>query len=531
MIKKILLAILIISLFVFLAVPVLAGTNSYYTSSSDGYLSCVSTVYGTTRTSTTATDTYKTAIELRVGQFYFDPHYVIHRTALYFDTSSIPDGATITAAYLKVYGYWDSSVTDFNITIQNGMPTYPHDPLVSGDYYYDNYSSDGGSLSTAGFVEGAYSSITLNSTGRSWISKTGTTKFLLRSSRDINGDTPTGLEYVSIYSYEMGSGYQPYLEVTYTATSAPSINTDDASSVAETTARLNSTIADDGGGDVEVRFGWGETTESAITDYDNYSTYEGSYNTGEHPYLDVSSLSSSTLYYFRVEGQNDVGSTLGSELSFTTTGPPQTPTNFKAFPHSTSVSLTWDASTGSSQYLVRYSVDDYPDATDVGTQVYLGSSTSTTHSSLTVGTTYYYSVWGESGGNYSASYDTAMATTSAATVGGDNLPTPDTPSRWLAAPDYTNLSNLVIMYDAVNGAADSLGMPRESMWMMLALLAAIAVGIGVYVISGHKMLIGAIAMTLVMVFGWAIKIVPFWIPLMTIILVIGLKISHREVEY
>ena len=45
------------------------------------------------------------------------------------------------------------------------------------------------------------------------------------------------------------------------------------------------------------------------------------------------------------------------------------------------------------------------------------------------------------------------------------------------------------------------------------------------------MMIGVISLILALIFGWAIEIVPFWIPLLAIILVVGLKIGHREVEY
>jgi len=69
-------------------------------------------------------------------------------------------------------------------------------------------------LNTSSFVNG-YNDIYLNSDGKSWLNRTGLTKLCLRSSRDINGNAPTGNEYVTVYTTEQGDGYQPKLVITY----------------------------------------------------------------------------------------------------------------------------------------------------------------------------------------------------------------------------------------------------------------------------------------------------------------------------
>jgi hypothetical protein len=105
-------------------------------------------------------------------------YYYIHRSFFYFDTSSLPDNAVITGASLKLYGHGDDPSTDFNLTVVNGQPNYPHNSLTDADFSIANYQTapNGGQFNTSGFNSSGYNTINLNSTGQSWINKTGTTK-------------------------------------------------------------------------------------------------------------------------------------------------------------------------------------------------------------------------------------------------------------------------------------------------------------------------------------------------------------------
>jgi hypothetical protein len=107
-----------------------------------------------------------------------------------------------------LYKYADYSDTDFTITVQNGQPTYPHDPLEESDYNKEQYSGNGGEFNTVNFVNGI-NNITL--TELSWINVSGVTKLCLRSSRDINGTAPTGNEYVNVYSANAPDAPDEYL--------------------------------------------------------------------------------------------------------------------------------------------------------------------------------------------------------------------------------------------------------------------------------------------------------------------------------
>jgi len=394
--------------------------------------------------------------------------YAVWRDGLYFDTSAL-SGYSVTDASLHLFWVENSSVTDFAVTITNGQPTYPHDPLELGDYNKANYAvTDGGNVNTSTFSGATgWATITLNATGLTWIDTAGDTKLFLRSSRDIAGTTPTGNEYVVFASYEYGASYRPYLDVTYTA-EAPSGTMNAASNVAVTSARLNATVDDDGGTGCQVRWGYGTTTQTSgnFTSYDTVTSWStDNYTTGEHPYEDIASLTGGDTYYARVQIKNTAGNVTSDEISFTTESSLNPPTGVIGYPSETSITLSWSKSSGADSTVIRFSLAAFPTDNTTGTLVYSGADTTYEHDSLNSGQTYFYSLWGTSGDNWSASYTTYAMTTNAFTLGsGDDLEPPSMWSRWFSPPDYTNLSQLEPVYSTVNGVADSLGMPRNIAW-------------------------------------------------------------------
>lgn len=138
----------------------------------------------------------------------------VYRGYVYFDTSTIPSTATISAATLRLKGntkYMAGGAG--SIRVMNGQTTYPHNPLVKGDYNEANYSGDGGSFAVNTFVgSGSFNDITLNATGRSWIYKgaAATTKFALRNTEDISHAGAPADGYLVFYEA------QNQLVVTYT---------------------------------------------------------------------------------------------------------------------------------------------------------------------------------------------------------------------------------------------------------------------------------------------------------------------------
>jgi len=153
---------------------------------------------------------------LAIGQGWTGSSYYIQRGALFFDTSSLPDDVYITSAMLSLYGYFDESETDFDITVVDG--SLLNDPLAAGDYGdLRTQTTSGGVFNTAGFSTSGYNDIALNTVGMGWISKTGMTKFGLRSSSDITTTAPSDHVHVGVHPSDPngGVGYRPMLVVSY----------------------------------------------------------------------------------------------------------------------------------------------------------------------------------------------------------------------------------------------------------------------------------------------------------------------------
>lgn len=144
--------------------------------------------------------------------------YIVGRGMLIFPSPAI-GGKIIDSAILKLYLTWKSG--DGNIFIQSGQPTYPHNPIVAGDFLYTYYSGDGGNMNYSGWSLNNYHDIPLSSAGLGYINKTGETKLCLRLQADINNTTPIANNY-AYYGTAFTAGQEPKLEITYH--DAPSVS-------------------------------------------------------------------------------------------------------------------------------------------------------------------------------------------------------------------------------------------------------------------------------------------------------------------
>lgn len=194
-----------------------SGSASDESSDSDSYLLYTDAVYATAWGAAVAEGEDDSGDYVNIGQ---TDAYAIYRSFFHFPTGDLPDDAIVTSSSLRVYCSSDYSDTDFFLTIQNGQPTYPSDPVVVADYDESFYSGNGGSLTTVGLVESGWNTITMNATGMGWINVTGDTKLSIRSSREIAGTVPTGDEYIRVYSQDFTTmSYEPEIFVNYTSES------------------------------------------------------------------------------------------------------------------------------------------------------------------------------------------------------------------------------------------------------------------------------------------------------------------------
>lgn len=352
--------------------------------------------------------------------------------------------------------------------------------------------------------------------------------------------------YYRAYAYNT-KGWAWGTQQSFTTLCQPTITTVAATYVTLTSARLNATVTSAGGQQCDVRFLYsvlsGNCTAGTVcttatcnaTSYNGTTSWvENTYGDGATPYVDISSLSANTTYYFCAQVRNDYMCACGGQLTFTTSsaggggGTTTTnPTNLRGIPTAISVSLVWVKGTGYGNTMIRYKTSGYPTSIADGYLVYLGSDSSTSHSGLLPGTTYYYIAIGESGGIYSTGNATLMMTTIAKAATGDDQPVPLTPPTWYQAPDYTRMSNIPF-YGMVNWWADTFQMDRSTLWFICALLFCVGAGIFIYLKSGGKILIGIIVVIICIGLSAFMGIMSFWFELPAILMMVGaLAIGER----
>lgn len=337
--------------------------------------------------------------------------YYIDRSFIFFDTTALPDNASITAAWIELYVTYirDNGTNKAGITIQSGMPTYPHSPVVNGDYNKSYYSGNGGSKNSSEFSTQQYNYIGLNSVGYSMVNKTGTTKFCLRSPEDISGNAPadTGASYsdytIGFWQTEHGSGYAPKLVVSYyVPITPPSVTTMSAFDIDETSMVLKGYLSDDGGESCIVKFQYGTTTAYGLTS----GSVSGA-TSGDYFVVDITGLSRGTTYHYRTIATNSAGTNYGLDVTGTTL--PSVPSGFTATAGNGENDLAWTKGAGSDKTLVRFKTTGYPSSITDGTQIYFDTLSTYNHPGLTATTPYYYSIWAEQNGEYSLSHVTAFA--------------------------------------------------------------------------------------------------------------------------
>jgi len=391
-------------------------TSVFYSSSYDDGVMGTGANYPAARDA--ATGTVQGTNTAQVGQVYVSAisFYTVSRLMLMFNSAALPDDAVIIQARINVYGHDGGSGlpdNDFYLVAQSGMPTYPHMPVVSADYDEAHYTGDGGFLHTSDWSLSSYNVVLLNGTGIGWVSKTGWTKFALRSSDDIADTSPGANEYniVNVKTYEYGMTYAPALSVYYSLPVAtPTITTMAAGGITGTQATLGGYLNDDGGESCSLRFQYGTDTS-----YGSDTSWSSNYNTGDTHGKVIYGLSPGTTYHCRAQGMNSAGTSSGSDVTFTT--PPGAPYSFSATAGNNTVALAWTKGTGADKTMVRRRTDTYPTSPVDGTQIYFDTGSNKADNTAVNGTDYYYSIWAEETGVYSTSYVSDDASPSGPSVG------------------------------------------------------------------------------------------------------------------
>jgi len=418
--RYLLLALILVALFLpVMATPVSATSTTFYASS---YSNTTLQGYGSTYDAawTKTTGVKLSGSYLDIGQDYSYGDYFIYRSPIIFDTSDIPDDATITGASLKVRAQSKHDPNSYMVlVITEGMPTYPHATVYSSDYNKANYNTTSlGSRSVSSLSLTGYSYISLNSTGRTKINKTGDTKFMLRSSQDIAGNTPNFSggypQWVTLWSSDMGTSYAPQLTVTYTVTvDEPTVTTGDPqiSSIEENSVRVWGEVTDDGGESCSGRFEYGTTVA-----YGDYTSWISGLTSDTAFSDELNGLSAGTLYHYRAIASNSGGTDEGADKSILMK--PYKPYSVTVTSTSTQNTLDWSKGDGAGKTRIWFRTDTYPTAYVTtgleddtvscnGTEIYFNNGVTYDHVALDNGTTYYYLLISEKTSTYTRYSDSA----------------------------------------------------------------------------------------------------------------------------
>lgn len=343
---------------------------------------------------------------------------------------------------------------------------------------------------------------------------------------NITGMAANTRYYVRAFAHN-GIGYAYGDEVNFITIGSPTVSTMSATLVGDTTAQLNGQVTFDGNTSCNISFGYGLTTQPADWSlYTVHTNVAGTYTTGQFPSLSLSSLNTSSTYYYNIRIQNAYSTAYGIEGSFTTESGVYEPSSssITAIPSSGTISLLWTKGSGAVSTLCRYQTGTYPTNTSEGTNAYFGTGNSVLVTGLSPGVTYKFSFWGYTGGVYSTNYTTCMATTTA--FGTTTTPvavTPPADSRWNQTPDSTLLENIPWISTLLADAANSYNMPVVTVWYFVWIV--FAAGIGFWMYNKRRNVVGSfMAECAWMGLGAFLGLTMLWIVAILLIVAIGFTI-------
>ena len=213
-------------------------TTSYYAGAGDGYV-YYSTAIQSWATAHAETGDNNVTVDYTgttaIGGSQNDSGGAIMRRAFFpVSTSGIADNDEITAARLKIYATatsdGDNDGNDYLVVVQTTQASTSS--LTGEDYDQCGSVTDptagSATLDITSVTTSAYNTLTLNSTGEEWISKTGTTQLGIREGHDAVDDpvTASATNGVTFSTSEnTGTTQDPVLEVDTTAAAISSVTT------------------------------------------------------------------------------------------------------------------------------------------------------------------------------------------------------------------------------------------------------------------------------------------------------------------
>jgi len=205
-------------------------------------------------------------------------------------------------------------------------------------------------------------------------------------------------------------GFNPDVDVCLPV-SGPDCKTLNATNIKVHQATLRGQVEDGGGLNCQGRFAWKETDGSW-----NYTSWQGTFNTGDIFEATITGLTGDTKYVFKAQCKNSKGESDGEEKTFITdVGPPE---GLHAEGISESkVRIVWLTGSGADRTIIRRGGSgNCPVSRTSGTSVYdaneqAGSFHSTVDGGLSPETSYCYCGWsyGETKGDYSKRVCTDMS--------------------------------------------------------------------------------------------------------------------------
>lgn len=199
-------------------------TVTIYAATDDGHIQGTGVGYASARATSSAHD--DSSATMITGQTVSGPVYAVYQSFLRFDTSSIPDDATITAATINVYltAYNDAGGT-FEVYVYRYA--WASTLAANREANYDAANAGSGTLEMTLLdtsevpATGEYKSQPVDTAG---INKSGYSSYYLAANVVLLAIEPGGAQTSTWATADAsGTSTDPYLEITYTTYTLPGV--------------------------------------------------------------------------------------------------------------------------------------------------------------------------------------------------------------------------------------------------------------------------------------------------------------------